>query len=117
MPISRISAPDTVLRAAVSGSSAARQPRKMKNSAISRTGSAIASPRSRSLYEATIPSWFTPRSPPTCTVAPGTVPRAAERSAVTTPICDLLEEFLLTSTTITLACPPGEASARSAGLV
>ena len=89
----------------------------MKNSAINSTGSAIASPRYRSFCEATMLSRFTPRSPPTCTVAPGTAPRAAERSPVTTFIRAIIGVFLRTETTITLAWPSGEASARSAGLV
>ena len=93
MAISRISAPDTVPSAAASGSNAARHPRKMKNSAISSTGSATASPRYRSFCEATIPSRLTPRSPPTCTVAPGTAPRAAARSAVTTLCCAIIGVF------------------------
>ena len=89
----------------------------MKNSAINSTGSAIASPRYRSFCEATMLSRFTPRSPPTCTVAPGTAPRAAARSAVTTLCCAMSGAFLRTETTIALACPSGDRSARSAGLV
>ena len=89
----------------------------MKNSAINSTGSAIASPRYRSFCEATMLSRFTPRSPPTCTVAPGTAPRTAARSAVTDIICCIIGVFLRTETTITLACPSGDRSARPAGPV
>jgi len=112
MPSSRISAPEVVARAAAMGSIAARQPRKMKNSAISRTGRAIASPRSRSFWPATIPSLFTPRSPPTCTRAPGTAWRAAARIASTAIIWACMGTFLRTDTTIRLARPSG---ARSMG--
>ncbi len=45
-------------------------------------------------------SRLTPRSPPTCTVAPGTAPRAASRSAVTRFICVFSGVFLRTETTI-----------------
>ena len=117
MAISRISAPAVVASAAATGSIAARHPRKMKNSASSSTGSATASPRIRSFVAAAFPSPVTAISPPTWTVAPGTAPRAAARSAVTRFICAFSGVFLRTETTITLACPSGDRSARPAGPV
>ena len=89
----------------------------MKNSAINSSGSAIASPRYRSFCADAFPSPVTAICPPTWTVAPGTAPRAAARSAVTTFICALSGVFLPTETTITLACPSEDRSARPAGLL
>ena len=111
MPISSSSAPAVVASAAKIGSSAARSPPKMKNSAISRIGNAISSPRNRSFWEAAIPSRLTARSPPTCTCAPGTMPWAAERIASTAMCWAVMDAFLRTETTIRLACPSRPAAA------
>lgn len=80
----------------------------MKNSAISSTGNAIASPRYRSFWAADIPSRWTARSPPTSTCAPGTAPRAAVRIESTAIISVIMLEFLRTETAMRLACPSGD---------
>jgi hypothetical protein len=116
MPISNSSAPAVVASAAKIGSRAARSPPKMKNSAISKIGNAISSPRNKSFWEAAIPSRLTARSPPTCTCAPGTVPWAAERIASTAMCWAVMDAFLRTETTIRLACP-SLARSRGSGLV
>jgi len=96
--------------------SATRTPRKTNVSATSSSGSAISSPMSRSVETCLFASRCIPRSPPTLTVAPGTLPFSTSRIASTrlSTVAESFDSIRFTSTSIRLARPSVDRSLGSA---
>jgi hypothetical protein len=88
--------------AAMIGISAARSPRKMKNSATSKIGNASRLARTRSFSGAVMLSAMAPAAPPTLTCAPGTAPAAWARIVPTAMFWVIMLAPLSSETTMRL---------------